>query len=52
MSEEKQKQLKLLIKDLVQLDMQSLSQMQFIATILLARDRQVKCSSEKSSILT
>lgn len=48
MSDEQRNQLKTFMSDILQLDEQSFIQIQFATSVLLARERQISLSKEKS----
>lgn len=48
MSDEQRNQLRSFMSDILQLDEQSFNQIQFAASVLLARERQISLSKEKS----
>ena len=50
MSDEQRNELKSLMNDISQLDEQSFIQIQFAASVLLARERQVTLSKEKAVV--
>lgn len=51
MSDEKRKQLQRFVRDVSQLDEQSLLQLQFAANVLLAREKMVMSSDSEQTIL-